>query len=649
MLALSLSASNAALAAPLNLSVGIAPSSDFPSVGPAGAPVTIVAFGGFQCSHCGRLAPVLKKLQAERPDDVRLVFVHKPLGFHRQAMASARAAVAAHRQGAFWPMYHQMMRHQKQLSRGSYERWAAQLGLARRRFLRDMASARTGEKIARDLLIAERLGVNGTPALLINGRRVTGYKPIEVLRPLVDAELRAWASALDAGIDANDVLAHRVRRNNPAIVENYVQWLIRGHPPSLAARPPTSGHRGAKRSNLRVPRDSNDGVLGSPQPLVTMVIFADYACRFSKRGNEVIQRLLQSFAGDLQVRVKHLPHSFHRHARHAAVAAVCAHRQGRFAAMHRLLFRESNRLHPQQVLSLAQTAGVDMRRFRACSSSPGAVAAVDRHMEQAKQVGARGTPVWFVNGVKITGAQPGAVIAREIEVQRARAKKLLSAGKVKRSALYAWMQRDAKFVPSRPLVSGPTFSFATAGRPSLGNPASTDASIVVFGELSCPFCVALLPKLAAVVRSRPQERIALLHYPLSPRCNNRVTTAMHPAACDAAMWLEAAAKQGKTAAYLAETARRGPYHFVRAKGKRRRAKARARLLFELKETARAAGMNLRAARRFIKRSAARSIVGADVRQASGANVRGTPTIFVRGRRYVGPRAVTSILRALDKP
>jgi len=83
-----------------------------------GAPkggVTIVEYGDFQCPFCLRSRPVIKQVMDTYPEQVRLVYKHFPLSFHREAMNAHRAAEAAREQDKFWEMHDrifQALKHQ---------------------------------------------------------------------------------------------------------------------------------------------------------------------------------------------------------------------------------------------------------------------------------------------------------------------------------------------------------------------------------------------------------------------------------------------------------------------------------------------------------------------------------------------------------
>src|SRR5207237_2761582 len=63
------------------------------------ARVTLEEYGDFQCQPCGRLYPVLKIVEQDYGDRLRVIFRHMPLHKHEHALLAARAAEAAGLQG----------------------------------------------------------------------------------------------------------------------------------------------------------------------------------------------------------------------------------------------------------------------------------------------------------------------------------------------------------------------------------------------------------------------------------------------------------------------------------------------------------------------------------------------------------------------
>ncbi len=160
-----------------------------PSHGSVAAAVTVVEFSDYECPHCARAIPVLRQIEREFEGRVRIVHMNFPLGGHTHAMPAARAALAAGRQGKFWEMNDLLFQNQRALEPADIERYATQLGLDMARFRTDMASPAVEEAIAATRREGERLQIQGTPTIFINGRRYELNLEREPLREWIQDEL----------------------------------------------------------------------------------------------------------------------------------------------------------------------------------------------------------------------------------------------------------------------------------------------------------------------------------------------------------------------------------------------------------------------------------------------------------------------------
>lgn len=169
-----------------------------PSIGPQNASITLVEFSDFQCPYCAAAAPELAAVLKAYPMQVRLIFKEYPLETHSQAALAAAAAVAAHKQGKFWPMYDAMFAARDDLSRDNLLALAQKNGLDLRRFQVDIDSNEVKEAITRDVQDGDRAGVAGTPTLFIDGQRYNGPIDLESLKPVVEAQLKRPAAGSQA-------------------------------------------------------------------------------------------------------------------------------------------------------------------------------------------------------------------------------------------------------------------------------------------------------------------------------------------------------------------------------------------------------------------------------------------------------------------
>ena len=168
----------------------IIPTAGSPARGPADAALTLVEFSDFQCPYCLLAVAKLNAVLDAYPGKIQLIFKQFPLDMHSQAALAAAAAIAAHRQGKFWPVHDALFAHRQELSRPSILALARTAGLDMPRFVADLDSAETKKTVARDMEDGDRAGVEGTPSVFINGRKYNGALDLPAIRTVIDEELK---------------------------------------------------------------------------------------------------------------------------------------------------------------------------------------------------------------------------------------------------------------------------------------------------------------------------------------------------------------------------------------------------------------------------------------------------------------------------
>jgi protein-disulfide isomerase len=162
---------------------------DQPTRGAATAPVTIVEFTDFQCPTCAAQQPVLERLVGEYGDRVRLVVRDFPLSQHANAPKAAEAAEAARAQGKYWEYVPLLFANQSALDVPKLKEYATRAGLDRAKFDAMLDSGQFADKVERDVNDGNRIGVNATPTLFVNGRPITD-RSYEGLKAAVEAALK---------------------------------------------------------------------------------------------------------------------------------------------------------------------------------------------------------------------------------------------------------------------------------------------------------------------------------------------------------------------------------------------------------------------------------------------------------------------------
>lgn len=200
---------------------------EHPVKGSDNALVTIYEISDFECPYCGPAAlenlPAVLKMYG---DKVALQFHHNPLGFHRQALPAAKAAVAASLQGRFWEMHDLLFRNRKSLGPDKYESFARQLGLDVERFKWDMNDPRIEQFIKADMAAVAGLGLKGTPMFIINGKVIQGAQPPEKFKEVLDEEIKKAQEALAGGTPRDQLTEVLSKANAPD--GRFIQYFVKG-------------------------------------------------------------------------------------------------------------------------------------------------------------------------------------------------------------------------------------------------------------------------------------------------------------------------------------------------------------------------------------------------------------------------------------
>lgn len=166
---------------------------DDPSLGAPDAPLVIVEFFDYACPYCKTMVDVLTGL-VERHKDVRVVLKEFPI-LNPDSEAAARTALAIARQGADkYRDFHIALLRAKALNETVIKRAARDAGADMKKLESDLKLPAIDEAIAANHALARRLGITGTPAIIIGDTLVPGTISAEGLDRLV-GELREKRAA----------------------------------------------------------------------------------------------------------------------------------------------------------------------------------------------------------------------------------------------------------------------------------------------------------------------------------------------------------------------------------------------------------------------------------------------------------------------
>jgi len=185
-----------------------------PSFGTAGAPVVIVEFSDFECPMCKEEAKVLRQnLTAAYPKEVRFYFKNFPLEqLHPWAKPAAIAGQCVFRQNpkAFWEYHDWIFEHQADITAENLKDKVLEFAQSTKdvdgmQLGRCLESKATESEVDASIALGKSLGINATPTLFINGRRLVGNIPWQNLQQIINLELNYQKSAQNAGEKCCDV------------------------------------------------------------------------------------------------------------------------------------------------------------------------------------------------------------------------------------------------------------------------------------------------------------------------------------------------------------------------------------------------------------------------------------------------------------
>ncbi|HKD07840.1 MAG TPA: thioredoxin domain-containing protein [Bryobacteraceae bacterium] len=169
-----------------------------PARGSVSAPVQLVVFSSFQCPGCQQFVAVAEQLQRDFPRELTILYKHFPLGkgcnselafdLQPRACAAAYAAEAANRQGAFWP-YHDRLFTSLLDGEAQLNDAARAAGIDGEKWDIDRQSSGVKAKVKEDIRLGIASGVDATPAVFLNGRRLKQFN-----LPLLEAAISREAA-----------------------------------------------------------------------------------------------------------------------------------------------------------------------------------------------------------------------------------------------------------------------------------------------------------------------------------------------------------------------------------------------------------------------------------------------------------------------
>lgn len=146
---------------------------------------------------------------------------------------------------------------------------------------------------------------------------------------------------------------------------------------------------------------------GAPSSTLTIMVFGDFQCPATRKNFQVFRSIMSKNQQTVNFVWRDFPlASIHPEAELAAKAGICFQEQGKFWQYHDTVFANQNNLSAEFISNLVGSLGLDQEKYNSCLSNPNTKARVENDYLLGTILGVKGTPTFFINGVKVAGVVP---------------------------------------------------------------------------------------------------------------------------------------------------------------------------------------------------------------------------------------------------
>ncbi|MBM4342347.1 MAG: thioredoxin domain-containing protein [Deltaproteobacteria bacterium] len=360
----------------------------------------------------------------------------------------------------------------------------------------------------------------------------------------------------------------------------------------------------------------DDAKKGPDSVNVKVVIFGAFGNQETVDFAPALDSIVKEFGDKVQIRWKHkvvpMPHP---DSIYASEVAAAANAQGKFWPLFDKLIKNAS-ISPSSIESAAKESGVQWDKVKKEVESGKWRMQVLRDSLLASEIAANTYPNIMVNGVRLAAPKTYDRLKPIIEEQLKKSEEQAKSMGKRWGTSFEGVELYQEIVKSGKnfeQMAGPKQTFDTAGSPILGKPTAK-IQVAVFEDFQCPFCAKVGPSLKEFQKKFPNDvAIVYKHMPLD----------IHDKAQAAAEASMAALEQGQDKFWA--------YHDVLFNNQN------ALDQDNLVKYAEQAGLDMARFKKALESGSGKSVIGRDVGEGQRAGVSGTPSVYVNGMKYQGPR------------
>lgn len=223
---------------------------------------------------------------------------------------------------------------------------------------------------------------------------------------------------VESALRENPEILFRVIEENPEKFMNAVNTAVRKAQSQQAeAREKSAEER--TQAELRSPRKPNftaDRILrGQPDARIVVVEYGDFQCPACAVGYQQFKPFKEKHQQDLAFVFKHMPLDFHPLAMPASLAFEIIRRDSKEKAwqFYEEAYRQPGRIESQKDLEqIVKNLGYDWKSLMKSKHVEAAKKTIAEDQAEFRAFGYTGTPVFILNGVSLSGAQPTEIFER---------------------------------------------------------------------------------------------------------------------------------------------------------------------------------------------------------------------------------------------